>query len=232
MNWLLLGVLLIILIFMIRGFRKGFLRVLYSLVAIILLIGLVGYATPHVSAYLKGHTKIYTNISQRWENRIQDSAEGVVDSTARGQQEAIEAAGIQLPEVLEESIFGEGLDKIGETVESTGIYKQAGERMASVIVAVLAFLITLVLAILIVWLIGKVTDIVNKIPIIKGINRFFGIFAGAFQGFIVVWLLFLLLSIISATALGNLLISYIEECAFLKILYDHNVILEVLTRLF
>ncbi len=232
MNWLLLGVLLIILIFVIRGFRRGFLRVLYSLVAVLLLIGLVGYATPHVSGYLKEHTTIYANISQRWEEKIQNSAEGVIDSTVQGQQEALEAAGIQLPDVLEERIFGTGLDKIGESVENTGVYQQAGERMASVIVAVLAFLAALILAILIVWLIGKITDVVNKIPVIKGINRFFGLFAGAFQGIIVIWLLFLLLSIFSATAFGSVLISYIEESPFLNILYNHNVVLEILMHLF
>ena len=104
--------------------------------------------------------------------------------------------------------------------------------MADVIVGILAFLIALLLAVIIVWIIGKATDIVNKIPVIKGINRFLGIFAGALQGFIVVWLLFMLVALISGTSIGKILISCINDSRFLYVLYENNVILEIITSFF
>lgn len=232
MNWLLVVVLIIIVFAMIRGFNRGFLRVLYSLVAIILLIVLVGYATPHVSQFLKENTKIYTSVSDKWADKIQNSMEGAVDSTAQGQQETLDEAGIHLPSILEDYIFGDGVQKAQRSIEETGFYQQAGNQMADIIVAILAFLLALFLAVIIVWIIGKATDVVNKIPIIKGINRFLGIFAGVFQGFIVVWLLFLFITMISGTEIGKVLVSSIEENSFLSILYNHNILLEIFSWIF
>ena len=43
MNWLLLVVVGLILFCAIRGWRRGLLRILYSLISVILLIGLISY---------------------------------------------------------------------------------------------------------------------------------------------------------------------------------------------
>ncbi len=232
MNWLVIIVLFIIIIAMIRGFHRGFLRVLYSLVAIILLIALIGYATPHVNHFLKENTQVHSMIAERWTDRVEDSANAAVESAAEGQKETMDAAGIQLPEILESYVFGDGVQSAQEILDGTGVYQQAGEQMADVIVGILAFLIALLLAVIIVWIIGKATDIVNKIPVIKGINRFLGIFAGALQGFIVVWLLFMLVALISGTSIGKILISCINDSRFLYVLYENNVILEIITSFF
>ena len=54
MNWLLVIILIIILLLMIHGWRKGMLRILFSIVAIVVLIVLVAFATPHISGFIKG----------------------------------------------------------------------------------------------------------------------------------------------------------------------------------
>ena len=65
--------------------------------------------------------------------------------------------------------------------------------MAGWILAGGSYFVALLLAGLIVSMIGKSLRIINRIPVLKGVNRILGIFAGAFQGLIIVWLLFLLL---------------------------------------
>ena len=52
MNWLLLVVAGLILFCAVRGWRRGLLRILYSLVSVVLLIGLISYATPYISLSL------------------------------------------------------------------------------------------------------------------------------------------------------------------------------------
>ena len=52
MNWLLVIILIIILLLMIHGWRKGMLRILFSIVAIVVLIVLVAFATPHISGFI------------------------------------------------------------------------------------------------------------------------------------------------------------------------------------
>lgn len=230
MNWLLIIVLVIIVFSAVRGFWRGLLRVLFSLVSVIVLIGLITFATPHVSQFIADHTQIDTVISENISTKIQNSTEAAVDSAMVNQKEGLEAAGISLPEVLEKHVFENGVQGAEQAVADTGIYEQVADQMAGIIIAIVSFLIALIFACIIVWLIGKATDVVNKIPVIKGINRFLGFFAGGLEGFIIVWLFFMLVSIISGSQLGHELIQNIHDNEFLAFLYDHNAVLAIVSN--
>ena len=219
MNWMLIIVLIIFLLMIIRGWRKGLLRILFGLIAILVLIGLVSFVTPYVSGFLKEHTGIYTMIEERCTRQIQERIENGMESSV-GQDSAV--AGISLPEKVTSY-----LTDSGETVlESSGIYQTLGERAADLILAGAAFLIALILAIIIVKLIDKGLGIVDHIPVLKGINRILGLFAGIFEAFILVSLFFLFVALIAGTEIGETLTGYIDESEFLSFLYYQNIILK------
>ena len=215
---MLIIVLIIFLLMIIRGWRKGLLRILFGLIAILVLIGLVSFVTPYVSGFLKEHTGIYTMIEERCTRQIQERIENGMESSV-GQDSAV--AGISLPEKVTSY-----LTDSGETVlESSGIYQTLGERAADLILAGAAFLIALILAIIIVKLIDKGLGIVDHIPVLKGINRILGLFAGIFEAFILVSLFFLFVALIAGTEIGETLTGYIDESEFLSFLYYQNIIL-------
>ena len=60
MNWVLLLVLLILGYNIIRGYRKGFLRIVYSLVSWVIVLTFVTVATPYINTCL-----LYTSPSPR-----------------------------------------------------------------------------------------------------------------------------------------------------------------------
>ena len=62
MNWLLIAVILVIAWKMVSGYRKGFLRVAYSLVEWILVFVFVTWASPYVADFLTNHTGLQTYI--------------------------------------------------------------------------------------------------------------------------------------------------------------------------
>ena len=215
---MLIIVLIIFLLMIIRGWRKGLLRILFGLIAILVLIGLVSFVTPYVSGFLKEHTGIYTMIEERCTRQIQERIENGMESSV-GQDSAV--AGISLPEKVTSY-----LTNSGETaLESSGIHQTLGERAADLILAGAAFLIALILAIIIVKLIDKGLGIVDHIPVLKGINRILGLFAGIFEAFILVSLFFLFVALIAGTETGEALTGYIDESEFLSFLYYQNIIL-------
>ena len=65
MNWLFWIVVAIIVFFAIRGWNRGLLRILYSLISVVLLIGLISYSTPYVTSYIKESTGVYTLLQER-----------------------------------------------------------------------------------------------------------------------------------------------------------------------
>lgn len=232
MNWLLIVVLAIILFSAILGAAKGLLRLLFSLVAVVLLVGLVAYATPHISGFIQSHTKLGITISEHVAGKIEQSMESAVDATVASQEQSLEAAGIQLPEVLQQAIFEKGVNAAEGAIAQTGVYQQMGDQVAGIILAVLSFVVALLIALLIVFTIGKVTDLANKIPVVKGINRFLGFFAGGFLGFIIVWLLFMLIGIVSGTELGQSMLGQIQDNSFLSALYNDNLLLKLIVQFF
>ena len=119
MNWLLIVILIVFLLMIIHGWRKGLLRILFSLIAILVLIGLVSFATPHVSGFLKEHTGLYTMIEERCTQKIQTQVESDVEE---GANTASSVAGISLPEKVTAYLTDSG----EAAVESSGIYQTLG----------------------------------------------------------------------------------------------------------
>ena len=75
MNWVLLLVLLILGYNIIRGYRKGFLRIVYSLVSWVIVLTFVTVATPYINTYLMEHTTLYEKIEQQCSEQIKRSVE-------------------------------------------------------------------------------------------------------------------------------------------------------------
>ncbi|MCD8149645.1 MAG: CvpA family protein [Clostridiales bacterium] len=188
MNWLLIVVLILFVLCVIQGWRKGFLRLLFSLVSWVVMIVLVSYISPYISEFLKNNTGIYEWIESRCAETIQ-------------------------------SRLGTGLEFLAET---------GGEMAADWILRGVVFLAALILVIILLRLIYRALGIVNHIPILRGINRVLGLFAGALEAYILVSLFFMFVSVIAGTELGCSLTMYIDESEFLSMLYYQNVMVNLL----
>ena len=208
MNWLLLVVVGLILFCAIRGWRRGLLRILYSLISVILLIGLISYATPYISSYIKNNTGIYTALEQHCIQAFQERGQSSVSQTVSGNTDVV---GVALPEQVASYITNSG----NNLLEQSGIYEALGRKMADWILAGVSYFVALL--------------IINRIPVLKGVNRILGIFAGAFQGLIIVWLLFLLLTLFAGTEQGQQCIAQIDQSNILSYLYYNNVPSKILT---
>ena len=222
MNWLLVIVAGIILLCAVRGWRRGLLRILYSLVSVVLLIGLVSYATPYISGYIKNNTGVYAALE---EHCIQAFRERGQTEVSQSVSEQTDVAGVSLPKQVTSYITGSG----NELLEQSGIYEALGKKMADWILAGISYFVSLLVAGIVVSMIGKSLRIVNRIPVLKDMNRTLGIFAGAFQGLIIVWLLFLLLTLFAGTDQGQQCIAQIDQSKVLSYLYYNNVPSKILT---
>ena len=222
MNWLLIVVCAIILFCAIRGWNRGLLRILYSLISIVLLIGLISYATPYISSYIKNNTGVYTALEQRCTQAIRNSGQEKVSDTV---DNGTSVAGVSLPEQVTSYITDSG----NNLLDQVGVYDALGKKMADWILAGISYFVALLIAGIIVSMIGRSLRIVNRIPVLRGVNRTLGIFAGAFQGLILVWLLFMLLSLFAGTEEGKMCIEQIDQSGILRYLYYNNVPSRILT---
>lgn len=70
-------------IFAIRGWNRGLLRILYSLISVVLLIGLISYATPYVTSYIKENTGVYTLLQERCTQALKNRGESTIEEKRR-----------------------------------------------------------------------------------------------------------------------------------------------------
>ena len=225
MNWLFWIVVAIIVFFAIRGWNRGLLRILYSLISVVLLIGLISYATPYITSYIKENTGVYTLLQERCTQALKNRGESTIEEKTSEQTGNTEVAGVSLPEHVTSYITDYG----NALLDQAGVYDMLGSKLADWILAGISYFIALIIAGIIVSLIGRALRIVSRIPVIKGINRTLGIFAGGFQGLLLIWLLFLLLTLFAATDLGKMCIEQIDQNVVLRYLYYDNALSKILT---
>ncbi len=224
MNWVLLVVILLVAGNIVWGYSKGFLRVAYSLVEWILIFVVISRGTPYVMNFLNENTSIPKQLTIHCEKQLQESFAEWMEPNA-GENAALEGSdlssvGIKLPGAL-----------IDTLMEKTGAYTKLADGVAQLAVEGLAYLLAIVLTLLFFYLIGKVLKIVDKIPIIHGMNRLIGAGAGFVKGMILVWLLFGLVAFCVGTAWGKFMLSYIYEAEILTWLYENNMLLSILFSL-
>lgn len=229
MNWLLIVIALILAGYMIRGYQKGLLRVLFSLFSWVIIIVFVAWATPYISDTLKEKTDVYQMIEQRCEERVRQRMQEQISQDSEEKQETLEKYGIVLPENIQEKLVGKIQKGADNALEKTGVYQEMAADMADFITYGISFFAALIFCVIIVHFLKGVLDVVSKIPVLKGVNRILGLIAGGLQGLIAAWLFFYLLTIFQTTGIGQICLPMIYQSEFLTTLYENNMLLYIIT---
>ena len=95
---------------------------------------------------------------------------------------------------------------------------------------VAAFLVSVLIVHLLLWLSISALSILTNLPVIRVVNRVAGLALGLLQALLVLWLAFLILSLVSGTGIGMQLMKMVESSNWLDWLYQSNLFLEIVLR--
>ena len=109
MNWVLMLVLLVLVCCAIYGYTKGFLRIVFSLVAWVIVLVFVSWATPLCSQWIQENTTIYEKIEAACEESVRRAAQGKMEEGAVEQYGEAGKLGLDLPESVMAQIVSGGL---------------------------------------------------------------------------------------------------------------------------
>lgn len=237
MNWLLIIVILVLAGNIVWGFSKGFLRVIYSMLAWIAILVFVTWATPYVANVLTEKT----NIDNRIETNLDEKLHELVIGDTNGQKEDREPdtqnpgqgkknyrdLQMKLPDAVTNKLFD--TNKIADQIlEGSGAYDVVAGRATDLVMRVISFVLVLLIAVISFHLLSVVLKVVEKLPLIGGINRLLGLFAGLVRGILIIWLAFAIIAMAGTTDIGIALISYIYESPLLIWAYENNFVLTLL----
>lgn len=102
--------------------------------------------------------------------------------------------------------------------------------IATGILNVAAFLVSVLIVHLLLWLSISTLSILTNLPVIRVVNRVAGLALGLLQALLVLWLAFLILSLVSGTGIGMQLMKMVESSNWLNWLYQSNLFLEIVLR--
>ena len=237
MNWLLIIVILVLAGNIVWGFSRGFLRVIYSMLAWIAILVFVTWATPYVANVLTEKT----NIDNRIESNLDEKLHELVIGDTNGQKEDREPDAqnpgqgkknyrdlqMKLPDAVTNKLFD--TNKIADQIlEGSGTYDVVAGRATDLVMRVISFVLVLLITVISFHLLSVVLKVVEKLPLIGGINRLLGLFAGLVKGILIIWLAFAIIAMAGTTDIGIALISYIYESPLLIWVYENNFVLTLL----
>lgn len=228
MNWLGIVVIAFLVYSIFNGLRRGFVRTVISMLSIVLSIILVSFISPYVGDYLQEKTSLYDSIQKSCKAQMEGT---ITDNEAMESQEQAGAINkLPIPQPIKEGLLknnnAEGYSKL--VVEGFSEYITA--YLAQIIMNGIVFLISFILAVILIRVITYVLDRVARLPVLHTFNRLGGGIAGAVQGLLVVWVIFLAVTLLYNTAWGKELFQLIQKDTFLSFLNDNNVLLSIIQK--
>jgi len=224
--------LIILIVSCIYGWKKGFLRVFFSLVAWIVAIVLVLLINPVVTNGIENYTQIDDRIYTHVEEYFQENG---LDIFRNKNSEEMQEKGFDMPKTALDYITDGAVesvdDVVDEVLEASGMYQLIAKSVTHFIVQGIAFVITLFLVVIIIFIIDNLLGLVNFLPSLGGINKYLGIFAGALSALVGTWIFFYIISLFCTNIIGQYFLLLIRGSEVLSYLYDYNLILILITAL-
>lgn len=220
MNTLTIIVLAILLIAAMIGLKKGAVKMLFSFFSLLLTIILATIISPIVSEKLQ-QTAVYDSVYQKTYQYVN---ERIMQAAADTMDEAMKE--LELPDIIQKVIKQEQHIEITQATVAVVI----STKITKIIFDVLVFVITFIIASLLVKIIATALNIVAMLPVIHGANRLLGLGIGLLEGLLVVWIFFIVITMMGNSDFAVNMYKQINESPILTGLYNNNIIMNILFK--
>lgn len=231
MTWLGIVVAGILLLTAYKGFRRGFIREIVSFFFVFLALAVSWAINPYVNEFFMENTPVYEKIQESCQSFVESQKKQELTSPGVEEQTGF-IEGLELPELLQKGLESNNTAEVYTylAVDSFGEY--ISEALARMIVNGLSFFVSYLLASVILRLGTWVLNLLAGLPVLKSANKLAGGLVGAVKGVLFVWIAFLVMTILCSTSIGKEALALIEKDAFLNVLYEYDIFVNVFMSIF
>lgn len=155
-----------------------------------------------------------------------EEAEGI--DIPRDMQIAV-IEGADIPEVFKNLLLVNNNSAIYEKLGVNNFVAFVAKYMARVIVNVAAFMLTLVVVTIVLRAIIFSLNVIAELPVFGFLNRLAGGALGMIGVLVLVWVAFVIITMLYTTELGREMFELIQSNAILSVIYEHNPIMRMAT---
>ncbi len=223
-----LGLLLVLLLALFIGYQKGLIKIVFSMVALVLTIILTVLIFPPVNQFLSSQTALQENIAKQVKVQIEESTGEKLEEISNSAQESF-IAKIPLPGVVKEHL-AENNNSAGYMAQGVSTFADyISKAAAGTAVSVIAFLVTFVIIRLLLHIVLTVFHVAEYLPGVKTVNHWGGAIASVGELLLILWLFCALAAGLAGTGVGSRLQEVIQENWILSMLYEHNLLLRIIS---
>ena len=224
-NIMLTGVTVFVVVMIAIGMKRGLVKTAFSFGSIFIALILVNILTPVAKEVIK-NTPVYDSINQN----IATSTENMTETGINNQEKIINE--LPLPNGLKESLTKNNNQSSYDSLAVNTFKEYVVAYLTDVVLnAVVYILLFMVISILMKTLV-EVLNIVTKLPVIHTFNMAGGALIGFAQAILIIWLLCMVVTIFSSTSWGQTVCKAIADNGVLSMIYDNNLIQNIVNSLF
>ncbi len=223
MKYLVFIVIAILLIGIIVGVVKGFTNMLFeTATTFVSLIFAAILCSPVANAICKNE-KLMTGLTDKIASvmKLKELANKIPSTDDY-------LKNINLPDVIKDKIASGILSGASKT--SLNLANATAEFIAKLIIHIACFIVLFILAVVVLKLLDKFFDLVNKLPGLKQANKLLGAALGLVLALFIVWIAFALVTLLGATSFGSSMLQAISDNKFLSFLYNNNLPMAFITK--
>lgn len=224
MNWLLLLVILILIAYAVTGLKRGLIKTIFSMCSVLLALILTICISPRIGKALQNNEKLYDTIKGKVISIIPE--ENIGDSEEE-QDKFIDQ--LDLPKAMKDTLIKNNTSMMYEKFSTQDVKEYVANYVTCMAINALAYILTYIAIRILLSIICKTLDVISKLPLIRQVNQLAGLAIGLVQGLLAVWVLFLILTIFSGSAVGQQAFTMIDSSPILGFLYNNNILLGFVT---
>lgn len=226
-NFLFIATVALIVYMTVRGYRRGFLRIVVSFIGTIVIIIAAREAAPYVTDYLYNNTDAYEKIELGIEEMFKDANEKYDNSIPENQIKTIDSYNV--PDSLKNNLIINNTAEMYKTLVVDVFEDYVSRYLANTAIKAAGFVLAFIVLIIAFRLLLTVVNIISRIPIIRGINQFIGGCLGFVESLIIVWVFFFVAVMFIGNESGSYIFRMIADSEFLTLLFNTNILLGIIS---
>ena len=221
---------IILLLSVLNGFRRGLVNSVFSTFSFLIAIALAAAISPKVNARLMD-SYYYRIVNSGVESTLANLQPSAGDSLQAGEEQNILIESLPLPEYARESLSENNNIDIYEALGVNAFQSYLGVSITRMIVNGTGFLLVFLLVFIALKLLALALDLASRLPVIGAVNRIGGLFFGLVNGIFILWVICSVATLLGGTELAQYIYRGLNTSSFLSVFYNHNYLLQLLSRI-
>lgn len=231
MNLVLLSFIALLLLCVLVGYKRGFIKSVLSFAGIVVAIILANVFYPYVDSFMSEKTPARKMVKQRVEKFVEkiDVGEDInLEAGLDVYDKELFIEDLEIPDVVKDYIRSNEKNNNNSGKKLKDYKAYIIDYMTSMVLKGISYMVAIVVAVIILLIAFSISGILTDIPIVKGIDKTGGIVFGAVQAVLFMWIFMVLITLMSASDWAGELMKNIEDSTILSFIYKKNYLMKII----